>query len=436
MPSGVIRAYDIRDGHLVWNFDPGRPDDTTPLRPGQRYSESSPNSWSTSAVDEALGLIYVPMGMGAVDQWGGRRPETTERFASSILALDVASGRPRWVFQTVHHDLWDMDVPAQPALVDLDIPGRGRVPALVQSTKTGNIFVLDRRNGAPIHPVDERPAPQGAAQGDWAAPTQPYSSLTLMPKRARESDMWGATMLDQLACRIKFRQLRYDGPYTPPSVQGSLVYPGNFGVMDWGGMAIDPERQIAFAHPNYMGFVDRLVPRHQAGPDRKGPSGGSDLRGSSEHGYNPNRGAPFAVDLNPFLSPLGLPCQAPPWGYVAGLDLVTGKVVYRRKNGTVRDQTPVPLPFKMGVPSLGGPMVTASGLAFMSSAIDNYARAYDVRTGDVLWRGRLPAGGQATPMTYRSPASGRQFVVIVAGGHGSLGTKLGDSIIAYALPNH
>jgi quinoprotein glucose dehydrogenase len=434
MPSGVIRAYDVRDGRLVWNFDPGRPDDTTPLKPGQRYSESSPNSWSTSAVDEALGLIYVPMGMGAVDQWGGQRPATTERFASSILALDVATGRPRWVFQTVHHDLWDMDVPAQPALVDLDIPGKGRVPALVQSTKTGNIFVLDRRDGAPIHPVDERPAPQGAARGDWAAPTQPYSSVSLMPQRARESDMWGATMLDQLACRIKFRRLRYDGPYTPPSVQGSLVYPGNFGVMDWGGMAIDPERQIAFAHPNYMGFVDRLVPRHQAGADRKGPSGGSDLKGSSEHGYNPNRGAPFAVDLNPFLSPLGLPCQAPPWGYVAGLDLVTGKVVYQRKNGTVRDQTPVPLPFKMGVPSLGGPMVTAGGLAFMSSAIDNYVRAYDVRTGDVLWRARLPAGGQATPMTYRSPASGRQFIVIVAGGHSSLGTKLGDSIIAYAAP--
>jgi quinoprotein glucose dehydrogenase len=436
MPSGVIRAYDVRDGRLVWNFDPGNPGDTAPIKPGQRYSVSSPNSWSTSAADPALGLIYVPMGMGAIDQWGGNRPPTTERFATSILALDIATGQPRWMFQTVHHDLWDMDVPAQPVLVDLDIPGQGLVPALVQSTKTGNIFVLDRRTGAPLHPVAERPAPQGGAPGERLSPTQPYSAVTMMPPRARERDMWGATMLDQLACRISFRRLRYDGPFTPPSIRGSLVYPGNFGVMDWGGMAIDPERQIAFAHPNHMAFVDRLVPRHLAGGDRKGPSGGSDLRGSAEHGYNPNRGAPFAVDLNPFLSPLGLPCQAPPWGYVAGLDLVSGKVVYQRKNGTVRDQTPIPLPFKMGVPTLGGPVVTRGGLAFMSSTIDDYVRAYDVTTGDVLWRARLPAGGQATPMTYRSPASGRQFVVVVAGGHSSLGTKLGDSIIAYALPSN
>lgn len=435
MPSGVIRAYDVNDGHLVWNFDPGNPGSTAPLPAGQHYSLSSPNSWSTSAADEALGLIYVPMGMGAVDQWGGNRPATTERFATTILALEMDTGRPRWSFQTVHHDLWDMDVPAQPALVDLDIPGQGRVPALVQSTKTGNIFVLDRRSGRPIRPVEERRVPQGAAQGDRLSPTQPFSSVSMMPERARERQMWGATMLDQLICRISFKRLRYDGPFTPPSTEGTLVYPGNFGVMDWGGMAIDPERQVAFAHPNYMAFVDRLIPRQSSGDgDDNGPAGGSDLHGSAEHGFNPNHGAPFAVSLNPFLSPLGLPCQAPPWGYVAGIDLVTGKVVYKRKNGTVRDETPLPLPFKMGVPTLGGPMLTASGVAFLSSTIDYYVRAYDVATGEVLWRARLPAGAQATPMTYRSDQSGRQFVIVVAGGHNSLGTALGDSVIAYGLP--
>ncbi|WP_225204826.1 membrane-bound PQQ-dependent dehydrogenase, glucose/quinate/shikimate family [Novosphingobium huizhouense] len=434
MPSGVIRAYDLADGHLAWNFDPGRPDATAPLAPGQHYVLSTPNSWSTSTADEALGLIYVPMGMGAVDQWGGARPATTERFATSVLALEAATGKVRWVFQTVHHDLWDMDVPAQPALVDLDLPGKGRVPALVQSTKTGLIFVLDRRTGRPLHPVTDRPVPQGAAPGDRLSPTQPFSSVSFLPPRATESGMWGATMLDQLACRIKFRRLRYDGAFTPPSTQGTLVFPGNFGVMDWGGMAIDPERQVAFAHPNYMGFVDRLVPRSDpASGNRHGPSGGSDLHGASEHGYNPNFGAPYAVELNPFLSPLGLPCQAPPWGYVAGLDLVTGKIAWRRANGTTRDQMPVPIPFKMGVPSLGGPMVTASGLGFMSSTLDYYLRAYDLATGDVLWRARLPAGAQATPMTYLSP-SGRQMIVVVAGGHNSLGTRLGDSVMAYALP--
>ncbi|UYY76299.1 membrane-bound PQQ-dependent dehydrogenase, glucose/quinate/shikimate family [Sphingomonas sp. R1] len=439
MPSGVVRAYDVTSGRAVWAFDPANPGDTTPKAPGAgRYVPSSPNSWTIAAADPALGLVYIPTGMAAIDQWGGRRTPETERFATSVIALEAATGKVRWSFQTVHHDLWDMDVPAQPALVDLNLPGKGRVPALIQSTKTGNLFVLDRRTGEPLVPVREIAVPQGAAAGDRTSPTQPESALSLMSKeRVTDADMWGATMFDQLACRIKFKRLRYEGPYTPPSQQGTLVFPGNFGVMDWGGMAIDPVRMIAFAHPNYMAFVDRLVPRPEsdaADPKLRGPAGGSDFGGSDIKGFNPNTGAPFAVALNPFLSPLGLPCQAPPWGYVAGIDLVSGKKVWQHRNGTSRDQTPVPLPFKLGVPSLGGPMLTAGGVAFMGSALDYYLRAYDVTTGKVLWRGRLPAGGQATPMSYWSARSGRQFVVIAAGGHGSLGTKRGDSIIAYALP--
>jgi len=423
MPSGVVRAYDAKSGKLVWNFDPGNPDSTSPIGPGQHYSASSPNSWSTSAADEKLGLIYVPFGMGAVDQWGGNRPPTTEKFASSIVALDVASGKVRWVFQTVHHDLWDMDVPAQPALVDLPIAGKGMVPALVQSTKTGNIFILDRRTGQPIIPVEEKAVPQGAAPGDWTSKTQPFSQATFLPQEpVQGKDMWGATMLDQLMCRVEFQGMHYDGPFTPPTLQATLVFPGNFGVMDWGGMAIDPVRKIAFAHPNYMAFVDKLTKNRPEWPERE-----------TNRGLNPNKGAPFAAYLNPFLSKLGLPCQAPPWGYVAGMDLTTGKVVWEHKNGTVRDQSPIPLPFKMGVPTLGGPIVTGGGVAFLSSTLDNYVRAYDELTGRQLWQARLPAGGQATPMTYQG-ADGRQYVVVVAGGHGTLGTTQGDSVIAYALP--
>jgi quinoprotein glucose dehydrogenase len=423
MPSGVVRAYDAKTGKLVWNFDPGNPDSTAPIGPGQHYSASSPNSWSTSAADEKLGLIYVPFGMGAVDQWGGNRPPTTEKFASSIVALDAASGRVRWVFQTVHHDLWDMDVPAQPALVDLPIPGKGMVPALVQSTKTGNIFILDRRTGQPVIPVEERPVPQGAAPGDWTSKTQPFSLASFMPQaRVHGKDKWGATMLDQLMCRVEFQGMHYDGPFTPPTLKATLVFPGNFGVMDWGGMAIDPVRKIAFAHPNYMAFVDKLTKNRPEWPKRE-----------TNRGLNPNKGAPFAAYLNPFLSKLGLPCQAPPWGYVAGMDLTTGKVVWEHKNGTIRDTSPVPLPIKMGVPTLGGPIVTGGGVAFLSSTLDNYVRAYDELTGRQLWQARLPAGGQATPMTYQG-ADGRQYVVVVAGGHGTLGTDQGDNVIAYALP--
>jgi quinoprotein glucose dehydrogenase len=434
MPSGVIRAFDAATGSLAWNFDPGNPTQTSPIPPGQSYVPSTPNSWSTSAADDALGLIYVPMGNGAVDQWGGSRSPETERYTATILALDADTGKERWHFQTVHHDLWDMDVPAQPALVDLDMPGKGRVPALVQSTKTGNVFVLDRRTGAPLLPVVERPVPGGPAPGDHLSPTQPFSAASFFPQvPIREKDMWGITPFDQLACRLGFRHLRYDGPFTPPSLQGTIVFPGNFGVMDWGGMAIDPVHQVAFAHPNYMAFVDKLVPQAKVAKRTRGPSGGSDL-GHRERGLNPNRGAPFAVLLNPFLSEVGLPCQAPPWGYVAGLDLTTGKIAWRRVNGTIRDQSPVPLPIEMGVPSLGGPMVTAGGLAFLGSTLDYYLRAYDMRSGRMLWHARLPAGAQASPMSYCSPASGRQFVVVMAGGHRSLGTALGDELVAYALP--
>ncbi len=434
-PSGVVRAFDVRSGKLVWNFDTGNPDATDPIAPDQRYVKNSPNSWSISSADEKLGLIYIPYGNQTPDQWGGGRGPNTERFASSITALDIATGKVRWVYQTVHHDLWDMDIGSQPSLIDLQTPN-GLVPALVAPTKTGNLFVLDRRSGKPLFPAPEKNVPQGAAPGDHTAATQPFSTVSLMPHdKVRESDMWGATMFDQLACRIAFRRLRYDGPFTPPSTQGSLVFPGNFGVIDWGGIAVDPVRQVAFANPSYMAFVDRLTPPEKAEPRTPPPQGMQQpgQQASSEQGSNPNFGAPFSADLHPFLSPIGLPCQAPPWGYVAGIDLRTGRVAYMHKNGTIRDESPLPVPIAMGVPSLGGPIVTAGGVGFLTSTLDYYVRAYDVKDGRQLWQDRLPAGAQATPMTFRSDKTHKQYLVVVDGGHGSLGTKTGDSIIAYTL---
>jgi quinoprotein glucose dehydrogenase len=423
-PSGVIRAYDVHSGKLVWNWDSGNPDATAPIAADGIYTRNSPNMWSMMAVDEKIGMVYLPMGNQMPDQWGGNRTPASEKYSAGVVALDIATGKVRWNYQFTHHDLWDMDVGGQPTLVDIKTEG-GVKPALMASTKQGSIYVLDRTNGQPIYPIKETPVPQGAVEGDHTSPTQPVSSINLAAPTLKESDMWGGTPFDQALCRIAFREHRYEGIYTPPSTQGSIVYPGNFGVFDWGGLSVDPVRQIAFLNPSYMAFTSKLVPREEIAnqPARK----------SETEGIQPNKGAPYGVILSAFLSPLGLPCQAPAWGYVAGLDLTTGKLVYKHKNGTVRDNSPVPLPLPMGVPSLGGTVTTAGGVAFLSGTLDQYLRAYDVKNGKELWKGRLPAGGQTTPMTYTGK-NGRQYVLVYAGGHGSLGTKQGDYVMAFALP--
>jgi quinoprotein glucose dehydrogenase len=294
----------------------------------------------------------------------------------------------------------------------------------VGPTKQGDIYVLDRRTGEPIIPIHEVPAPGGAIEGDFTAPTQPVSDLTFMPDPLKESDMWGVSLFDQLACRIQFHSLRYEGRYTPPSLEGTIVYPGNFGTFNWGSVAVDPVRQVMFGMPTYLAFTSQLIPSSEIGPNQKVNTG--------EAGLNLNVGGAYGVIMQPFLSPLGLPCQAPPWGYVAGVDLRTGKIAWRHKNGTIQDMAPVPIPLELGVPGIGGPIITAGGVAFLAASVDNYLRAYDVTTGEQLWQQRLPAGGQATPMTYT--AGDRQFVVQVAGGHGSIGTDAGDYVIAYTLP--
>ncbi|MBO1323650.1 glucose/quinate/shikimate family membrane-bound PQQ-dependent dehydrogenase [Acetobacter sp. TBRC 12305] len=429
-PSGVTRGYDLYSGQLVWAFDPGNPDPNELPSATHQYTPNSPNSWITSAYDAKLNVIYIPTGVTTPDIWGGKRTPDQERYASGILALDADTGHKVWFYQTVHHDLWDMDVPAQPSLVDVTQPDGTVVPALYAPAKTGNIFVLDRRDGHLLVPAPETPVPQGAAPGDHLSPTQPYSALSFRPReKLSDADMWGGTMLDQLACRIMFKQMRYEGPFTPPSEQGTLVFPGNLGMFEWGGLAVDPVRQVAFANPIAIPFVSKLVPRGPGNPVHP-PEGGAPS--GTETGVQPQYGTPFGVDLHPFLSPLGIPCKKPGWGYVAGIDLKTNRIIWMHRNGTTRDSSPLPFGFKLGIPSLGGPIVTAGGVAFLTSTADYYIRAYDVTTGRQIWQDRLPAGGQSTPMTYEQ--NGRQYVVTADGGHGSFGTRLGDYVVAYALP--
>ncbi|MCG3859595.1 membrane-bound PQQ-dependent dehydrogenase, glucose/quinate/shikimate family [Psychrobacter sp. Ps2] len=425
-PSGVIRAYDVNTGELLWNWDSGDPDNTAPFDvndPTQTYKTSSPNSWSVATADEELGLAYFPMGNRTPDQLGNYRNAAEEKYATSVVALDIETGEARWVQQFVHHDLWDMDTPAQPTLLDLDTAD-GVQPALVVPTKQGDVYVLNRATGEPIVPIKERPAPQGyLIAGEHAAPTQPYSGLSFEPEPLTEKDMWGASLVDQMMCRIEFNQLNYDGRYTPPSTNGSLVYPGNFGTFNWGGIAVDPENGVMFGMPTYLAFTSKLIPRDTLG-DAETNKG--------EQGVNANEGADYAVELGPFLSPLGVPCQQPPWGTIAGADLATGDIAYQRKNGTVQDLSPIPIKLELGVPGIGGPIITKGGVAFLSAATENNFRAYDLKNGDVLWNVRIPAGGQATPMTYLN-SKGEQMVVLVAGGHGSVGTTIGDYVLAYKL---
>ncbi|EHA15854.1 glucose/quinate/shikimate family membrane-bound PQQ-dependent dehydrogenase [Halomonas sp. HAL1] len=424
-PSGVIRAFDVHTGELVWNWDSGNPDDTEPLADGETYTRNSPNVWAPISVDEELGMVYLPMGNATPDQYGADRTENDETYSAGLVALNLEDGQVEWVYQFVHHDLWDMDTPAQPVLIDL-ATDEGTQPAVIQPTKQGSLYVLNRETGEPIVPIEEIPAPQGAVEGDWTAETQPRSALNLLPPPLTERDMWGASPFDQMMCRIQFNSLRYEGQYTPPSLEGSIVYPGNVGVMNWGGVAVDPERQALFTGAKYLAFVSTLIPREEV----------EEGQGSaSEQGLQPNAGAPYAVELGPLLSVLGLPCQAPSWGDVAGIDLQSAEVVWKHRNGTTRDSMPFDLPIglNVGVPALGGPLTTAGGVSFLSGTLDQYLRGYDITTGEEVYKARLPAGGQATPMTYTGE-DGRQYVVVTAGGHGTFGTKMGDYVIGYALP--
>jgi quinoprotein glucose dehydrogenase len=434
-PSGVIRAYDAITGKFAWAFDMGRPGDHAEPAPGQVYTPSTPNSWAPMSADETLGLVYAPTGNASPDYFGGYRRPFDEKYASAVVALDADTGDVRWVFQTTHHDLWDYDVPSQPTLVDLPRPG-GVQKALIQPTKRGEIFLLDRETGRPLATVNEKPAPQdGIAPGERVAPTQPYSDglPSFRGPVWREREMWGISPFDQLWCRIKFRQARYEGSMTPPGLTPNIGQPGGGGV-NWGGVSVDPERGLMVVNSGRLATYVRLLPRTDA--DRMGIK--PIPLGKGPPGIGAQANTPYAVRISNFLSPLNIPCNAPPFGRLSVVDLRTHKLVWSKPLGTARDSGPLGLksmlPIPIGLPNIGGSVTTRAGLIFIAASQEQTFRALDLSTGKELWSARLPAGGQATPATYWSDASGRQFVVLAAGGSKVLRTRMGDYLIAYALP--
>ncbi|HMJ58854.1 MAG TPA: pyrroloquinoline quinone-dependent dehydrogenase [Gemmatimonadales bacterium] len=424
--SGEVRAFDARTGALKWTFDPVPRDSADPAyktwQGGSANYTGAANVWSVIVADPARDLVFLPTSSPAPDYYGGLRLGDN-RYANAIVALRASTGRVVWHFQSVHHDLWDYDNAAPPALVTV-VRNGVRIPAVIQTGKSAMLYVLDRRTGKPIFPIEERAVPASSVPGEVASPTQPFTTVTppLSPLQYSGADAWGPTPEAQAACRTILSALRNDGPFTPPSFQGTLAVPGNIGGAHWGGVAIDVGRALAVVPVNTVPAMVQLFPA-------EGFNGDSIRREDAQRGltdfeYTRMRGTPYVMRRRLILGPSGLPCTPPPFGALVAVNLNTGGIAWRVPLGTMGD-TP-----NLGSPNLGGPIVTAGGLVFIGATLEHVFRAFDVETGRELWKTALPAGARATPMTYE--VGGRQFVVIAAGGGGAFGA--GDAIVAFALP--
>ncbi|TBY72556.1 membrane-bound PQQ-dependent dehydrogenase, glucose/quinate/shikimate family [Rhizobium leguminosarum bv. viciae] len=430
-PPGVIRAFNVVTGELEWAWDLGNPEITKLPPEGQTYTRATPNMWTTAAFDDKLGLIYAPLGNTTPDYYGVNRPAFADQYNATLVALDVTTGREKWKFQTVHHDIWDYDLPAQPALVDLPDGNGATVPALLQTTKRGQLFLLDRRTGTPLAEVQEKPVPQqGSVPEEKLSPTQPYSvgMPTIGAERVTEQTAWGLTMFDQLACRIAFRKMRYDGDFTPIGTQYAIQQPGNLGGLNWGSVSVDLPNNRVFMNDIRVPSLFALIPREEyvdfaLTTTAHGPSA-------------PQRGTPYAMATEMWTSRLRVPCTQPPFGTVTAVDLKTRKIAWQVPAGTAEELGPfkikTKLPMPMGLPSYAGTSATAGGIVFFAGFQDYYIRAYDAENGAELWKYPLPVGSSAIPMTYVSPKTGKQYVLISVGG-APYSKDVGDYVLAFSL---
>ncbi|GAA5007995.1 glucose/quinate/shikimate family membrane-bound PQQ-dependent dehydrogenase [Acinetobacter puyangensis] len=437
MPGGVIRAYDVITGELRWAFDPRNPDPNYRLKPGETYKRSSANSWAAMSYDPQMNTVFLPMGSSSVDVWGGNRQPLDHKYNSSVLALDATTGKEKWVYQTVHNDLWDFDLPMQPSLVDFPMQDGSNKPAVVIGTKSGQFFVLDRVTGKPLTKVIEQAVKPADIVGEQYSATQPRS--VEMPQIGNqtltESDMWGATPFDQLMCRINFKSMRYEGLYTAPGKDISLSFPGSLGGMNWGSIAFDPTHQYMFVNDMRLGLWIQLI--EQTPEDLALEASGGETVNTGM-GAVPMKGTPYKVNKDRFWSKLSIPCQKPPYGTMTAIDMKTRQIAWQVPLGTVQDTGPLGikmgLKVPIGMPTIGGPMATQGGLVFFAATQDYYLRAFDSSNGRELWKSRLPVGSQGTPISYRSAKTDKQYVVISAGG-ARQSPDHGDYVIAYALPD-
>ena len=430
MARGVVRAYDVRTGALRWSWDPipaSTPERAKDGSSAKTWRSGAANAWSIMAVDAERDLIFVPTGSASPDYYGGLRPGD-DKWANSVVALQAKTGEIAWGFQLVHHDLWDFDSASPPLLTTVRHDGKD-VPVVIQGNKSGLLYVLNRDTGKPVFPVEERAVPASDVPGEMASPTQPFpvAPPPLAAHQLSAGEAWGPTPEDREYCRKAISELRNEGIYTPPSIKGTLMVPGNVGGMTWSGYAYDPQHSLLVTNTNNIVAKARLVPRTKY-----------DERGShnEDADYGDQTGAPYGLVRRFLQSPSDLPCSAPPWGMLTAVDMTEGKIRWQVPLGSMQDfggahsqQIPA------GSISMGGPIVTAGGLVFIAGTTDSYLRAFDVETGKELWKAQLPAGGNATPMTYQLSAGGKQYLVIAAGGHPKIPEeKQGDSLVAFTLP--